>query len=162
MSQISRNMESGSRVAIIGGGPAGCLFALYLLRFSADRGIHPEITIYHQRNFDEPGPVGCKGCAGILSVSLLRKLDQLGLVIPREVIQARIDQYTVHSPYTSISLSNPEKGIEIVSVYRGCGPRVCQSEEPISFDSWLLREAQNRGARVENKKVSSAFVVFNQ
>ena len=102
------------------------------------------------------GPKGCKGCAGILSIPLLRNLEQLGLTIPKGVIQTTIEEYTVHSPYTSISISNPEKGIQIASVYRGCGALKSPAEDTISFDGWLLREAQNRGARVVNQKVSSA------
>ena len=47
--------RSGSRVGIIGGGPAGSLFALYLLHYAGEKGIHPKVTIYNLRNFDEPG-----------------------------------------------------------------------------------------------------------
>ena len=158
MDRGSRKLESGSRVGIIGGGPAGSLFALYLLHYGGEKGIHPKVTIYNLRNFDEPGPKGCKGCAGILSIPLLRNLEQLGLIMPKGIIQTTIEQYTVHSPYTSISISNPEKGIQIASVYRGCGALKSHSEGTISFDGWLLREAQNRGAIVENQKVSSAFL----
>ncbi len=158
MNKGSQKIRTGPRVGIIGGGPAGSLFALYLLHYSEEKGIHPETTIYQQRNFDEPGPKGCKGCAGILSMSLLSNLTGLGLTMPKEIIQTRIEQYTVHSPYTSISMSNPEKGIQIVSVYRGCGPRISHYADSISFDGWLLREAQNRGVRVENQKVSYAYL----
>ena len=148
------SIRTGSRVAIIGGGPAGSLFAIYLLHYAEEKGFHPEITIYHQRNFDELGPKGCKGCAGILSLSFVKNLDQLGLSIPGEIIQTRIEEYTVHSQHTSISIKNPEKGIQIASVYRGGGPRISQHEVPISFDGWLLREAQKRGVKVENQRVS--------
>lgn len=158
MNKGSQKIRTGPRVGIIGGGPAGSLFALYLLHYSEEKGIHPETTIYQQRNFDEPGPKGCKGCAGILSMSLLSNLTGLGLTMPKEIIQTRIEQYTVHSPYTSISMSNPEKGIQVVSVYRGCGPRISHYADSISFDGWLLREAQSRGVRVENQKVSYAYL----
>ena len=154
MNEGSERIETGSKVAIIGGGPAGSLFALYLLHYAGERGTYPEITIYQQRIFDEPGPKGCKGCAGILSISLLRNLSELSLTMPEEIIQSKIEQYTVHSPYTSIAISNPEKEIEIVSIYRGGGPRKSDYENAISFDGWLLREAQKRGVRVENETVS--------
>ncbi len=121
MNKESNRIETGSKVAIIGGGPAGSLFALYLIRYAKETGICPEITIYQDRNFHEPGPKGCKGCAGILSLSLLRNLEELGLNLPDEIVQSKIDNYAVHSPYTSISISNPEKGIQIISVYRGGG-----------------------------------------
>src|SRR4030042_1165040 len=107
MKQGLGRIETGSRVAIVGGGPAGSFFALYLLKYARERGIRPEITIYEPREFNELGPKGCKGCAGILSMSLLRNLGELSLTLPEEIIQRRIERYTVHSPYTSITISNP-------------------------------------------------------
>ncbi len=158
MNKDSNKLETGSKVAIIGGGPAGSFFALYLLHYARERGIQPDITIYQQRNFDELGPKGCKGCAGILSMSLLQNLDELGLTIPEEIIQNKIDHYVVHSPYTLISISNPEKEIQIVSVHRGGGPRVSHYENAISFDGWLLREAQRQGVKTENQRVSRIYL----
>ncbi len=154
MPEDYKKMGTGSRVAIVGGGPAGAFFALYLLRYAEERGIHPEITIYQGRNFDEAGARGCKGCAGILSISLLRNLGELGLTLPDEVIQGQIEHYAVHSPYMSLSISNPEKETKIISVYRGNGPRLSHYESPIGFDGWLLRQAQSRGVRLENETVS--------
>jgi NADH dehydrogenase len=128
------------------------------LQYAGEQGIHPEITIFQERNFDELGSNVCKGCAGILSISLLRNLDELGLTIPDEIIQGRIDHYAVHSPFTSISISNPEKEIQIVSIYRGGGPRLSGYENPISFDGWLLRKVQERGVRVEIETVSHIYL----
>ncbi len=138
MVKTAKKIETGSRVAIIGGGPAGSFFSLYLRHYAAERGIQPEITIYQPRPFDEVGFRGCKGCAGIISLTLFKNLSELNLTIPDEVIQSRIEHYTVHSPYTSVSISNPEKEIQIVSVYRGAGPRISHFDKPISFDGWLL------------------------
>ncbi len=150
----SWQIENGSKIAIVGGGPAGSFFALYLLHFARMKGIQPEITIYQQRSFDSLGPKGCKGCAGILSPSLVKNLAELELDIPDEVIQARIDRFAVHSPYASIDISNPEKDSQILSVYRGNGPRISHYEKDVTFDGWLLRQAEKRGARVENRNVS--------
>ncbi|MEE8418591.1 MAG: FAD-dependent oxidoreductase, partial [Dehalococcoidales bacterium] len=116
------------------------------------------ITIYQHRDFSEPGTKGCKGCAGILSMSLLKNLEELNLSVPREIVQSKIEHYAVHSPYASISMSNPEKDVEIISVYRGNGPRVSSYDNQVSFDGWLLREAQNRGAKVENREVSAIWL----
>lgn len=158
MNKDSYKIRNGSKVAIIGGGPAGSFFALYLLHYVMEMGIRPEITIYQQRDFSSLGPKGCKGCAGILSTSLVRNLDELGLSIPEELIQSKIERYTIHSPYTSISISNPERGVVIDSIYRGGGPRISHYENPISFDGWLLTRAQTQGARVENQTVSCIYI----
>jgi NADH dehydrogenase len=147
-------IETGSRVTIVGGGPAGMFFALYLQHYSEENKIRPEITVYQQRNFAERGPKGCKGCAGVLSESLLSSLSELGLTLPEEVVQDRIKAFTLHSPYTSISISNPEKEKEIVSVYRGSGPRISLGNEVVSFDGWLLEQVKSRGIKVENQAAS--------
>ena len=153
MNQNSARLENGSKVAIVGGGPAGSLFALYLLRYAGEKGIRPEVTIYQQRSFSALGPKGCKGCAGILSASLLKNLGELGLSLPGEVIQSKIAHYIVHSPYTSISISKPEKEIEVASVNRGGGPRISHGESHLGFDGWLLGQAQERGVKVESQAV---------
>jgi flavin-dependent dehydrogenase len=145
-------------VAVVGGGPAGSLFALYFLHYAGERGIHPEITLYQQRDFDKLGPKGCKGCAGIMSASLIRNLSELGLSLPEEIIQSKIERYTIHSPYTSLSINKPEEEREIASIYRGGGPRISHYENLISLDGWLLRQAQRQGARVENQKASRIYL----
>jgi NADH:ubiquinone reductase (H+-translocating) len=154
MSRGAYKMRTGSRVAIIGGGPSGCFFAAYLLKYAHEYGIKPEITIYEPRDFSETGPKACKGCAGILSVPLLKNLVEIGLSIPEEIIQKRIERYTVRSPHTSITISNPEADAKIVSVYRGGGPRMTRFQGLIGFDLWLLDEIQKRGVRIERNAVS--------
>lgn len=158
MNKDSNKIETGSKVAIIGGGPAGSFFALYLRYYAEQRGVRPEITIYQQRNFDDLGSKGCKGCAGILSPSLLRNLSELGLSVPEEIVQSKIEHYAVHSPYVLISMTKPERGAEIISIYRGGGPRLSHYENLISFDGWLLREAQRQGVKVENQRVSRVYL----
>lgn len=148
-------IENGSKVAIIGGGPAGVFFALYLLKYARETGIRPEITIYERRNFADPGASGCKGCAGILSMSLQRDLGELGLTMPEAIIQRRIDHYTVHTPFNTITLSNPEKDAQIVSVYRGGGPRLGQGITTYGFDGWLTEEATKAGVKVLRERVAA-------
>jgi NADH dehydrogenase len=154
MKQYPYRLTDGSKVAIIGGGPAGSFFALYLLHFAWMKGIRPDITIYQDRSFDALGPKGCKGCAGIASPMLIKNLAKIGLTIPPEVIQSKINRFVVHSPYATLDISNPEKDLQIASFYRGGGPRFSHYEKNISFDGWLLRQAESRGARVENRTVS--------
>ena len=154
MKKDRHKLTSGSRVAIVGGGPAGCFFALYLNQYAREFGIKPDITIFESRDFGRPGGKGCKGCAGILSSSLLGSLAEIQLTLPDEVIQQRIDGYNILSPYTSITISNPDKDAQVVSVFRGCGPRICQGQRPIGFDGWLIAETQKRGVTVESQPVN--------
>jgi len=147
-------IDSDSRVAIVGGGPAGSFFALYLRHFARIKGINPSITIYQERFFDALGPKGCKGCAGIISLSLIKNLAELNITLPPEVIQTVIDRFAVHSPYSSIDISNPDNDLKIMSVYRGGGPLISHYEKKVSFDGWLLRQAENSGIEVINQKVT--------
>ena len=158
MNKAPKKIATGSKVAIIGGGPAGCFFALYLRRYAEERNIHPEITIYQERDFDELGPKGCKGCAAILSISMLKNLRELGLIIPDEVIQSWIEHYAVHSPHTAMSISNPVRDVKIASVYRGGGPQISHHEMLMSFDGWLLGQAEKQDARVINQTVSGIYL----
>lgn len=158
MSEYSLRIETGSNVAVIGGGPAGCFFALYLMHYTGEMGIHPDITVYQQRDFDNPGPKGCKGCAGILSASLIRNMSQLGMELPAEIVQDRIARYALHSPYTTITISQPEEGVEVASVFRGGGPSVSRYDNPASFDGWLLRHVQSHGINVEYQSVTGVYL----
>lgn len=154
MKHRAYQLDNDSRVAIIGGGPAGSFFALYLRHFARLQGVQPQITIYQERSFDALGPKGCKGCAGIISLSLIKNMAELNISPPPEVIQTIIDRFAVHSPYASIDISNPDKDIKIMSVYRGGGPRISHYEKKISFDGWLLRQAEKNGIEVINGEVS--------
>ncbi|MBI2861083.1 MAG: FAD-dependent oxidoreductase [Chloroflexi bacterium] len=154
MNKKSAGIDTGSRVAVVGGGPAGSFFALYLLHYARQKGITPEVTIFQRRSFDALGSKGCKGCAGILSLSMQKNLGELGLVIPEHIVMARVKQYAIHTPYTSITISNPSRRFDIISVYRGGGPRLSSYDQPVSFDGWLLDQARQQGARVEEKAVS--------
>ena len=52
-------LEDGAKVAVIGGGPAGCFFALYLLRYAHRKRITLHVSIFDGRDFKRAGPPGC-------------------------------------------------------------------------------------------------------
>ena len=155
MKQDLGRIKTGSKVAIIGGGPAGSFFALFLLKYGRETAIDPEITIFEPRNFSKPGPAGCKGCAGILSMLAFHNLEDLGLTLPEEIIQRRIERYTVQSSHTSITINKPENDMQIVSIYRGGGPLLSHGINIAGFDGWLLEQAKERGAKVEEDRVEA-------
>ncbi|MBM2832474.1 MAG: hypothetical protein HW414_1526 [Dehalococcoidia bacterium] len=151
-------LEAGCRVAVVGGGPAGSFFALYLLQYVREAGLDVKVHIYQERAFSRLGPRGCKGCAGILSGTLLQNIKELGLAIPEEVIQSRITCYRLYSANGIMEVCNPQPEQDILSVYRGGGPRLYAPAAPISFDDFLLKEAQRRGATVFPQRVRRLLV----
>lgn len=148
------HLVDGSRVVIVGGGPAGSFAALHLLRLATASSLRLEVIIVEARDFSRAGPAGCNRCAGILSSTLLRSMSGLGLTIPREVIQSEVHAYVLHlAEGKEVKLSQPDPTRQVVSVYRGSGP--CRGQEPFpeSFDRWLLGQARERGAKVVRARV---------
>jgi flavin-dependent dehydrogenase len=140
------SLENGSRVCIVGGGPAGSFAALHLIHLGEQMDIHPQIFIFEPRDFNKPGPGGCNRCAGVLSSRLLKGMRALGLSLPDKVVQAEINAYAAHVGQDVIEIEQPDPRRQIISVYRGGGPRLIQGEPLASFDAYLLSEACKRGA----------------
>ena len=139
---------NGSRVVIVGGGPAGSFTALHLLSLSARAHLDLDVVIIEARDFSQPGAGSCNKCAGILSSTLVQSMDRLGLTLSDEIIQSVIDTYILHIGNEQIPLHALNASRRIVSVYRGRGPRLGSPPLPPSFDGWLLQQAQERGARI--------------
>jgi len=149
-------LENGSRVGIIGGGPAGCFAAMHLLNRARESALTLEVRIFDPRFSGEArGVAACKGCAGIVSANALQAVESLGLCVPSRVIQETIDEYRVHILGQTIRLPQPKPGRRILSVYRGRGPRTHTGEPIESFDSFLLSEAVARGAMYVPERVRS-------
>jgi len=148
-------LTNGSRVVIVGGGPAGSFAALHLVRFAGEAGLTLDVRILEPRDFSRPGPGGCNKCAGIISSALARDLQTLGLNLPAEIIQAELDTYILHLGGTELPIHRPDSERRMMSVYRGGGPRLGAPPLPNSFDGWLLDQARKSGAIVQRVKVRS-------
>lgn len=146
-------LKSGDRIGIVGGGPAGSFFALFLSRYAATKNLELDITIYEQRSFTQSGPRGCNRCAGVVSSRLIGNMKSLALQIPEEVIQTRLTSYKLHSPFGRIDIFNPDPAEDIYSVYRAAGPLLRPIPPEQSFDYFLQNQAKKWGARVVSQKV---------
>lgn len=150
---MEAKLVDGSRVCIIGGGPAGSLSALHLLHLARQKGMRLDITIFEPRDHTAQGPRGCKGCAGILSTRMLNGLATLELSLPKEVVQSELHSYAVHVNGEILKIEQPDSRRRIVSVFRGGGPHYLTGEPPAGLDRYLLSQACARGARLVQARV---------
>src|SRR3990172_1246681 len=137
---MSLTLEDGSRVAVIGGGPAGSMFAYFLLTFAQKMDLDLGVDIYEPRDFTKPGPGGCNMCGGIVSESLVQMLAVEGIDLPSTVVQRGIDSYFLHTEDSSVRIDTPLKEKRIAAVHRGGGPPDRTEAESGGLDGYLLGE----------------------
>jgi flavin-dependent dehydrogenase len=146
-------LENGSRVAVIGGGPAGSLFTYFLLEFADRIGLDLAVDIYEPRDFSKPGPGGCNMCGGIISETLVQNLAAEGVTLPDTVVQRAIDSYVLHMDVGTVRIETPLNEKRIAAVHRGGGPRDLKVHKWQSFDQHLQTLAVDRGANVVKQRV---------
>ncbi len=152
--KLSLKLDNNSKVAVVGGGPAGSFFSYFLLSLAERVGIELTVDIFEPKNFQAPGPSGCNMCAGIISESLIQMLAAEGVNLPPVVAQRGINSYIVHTPYGQTEIRAPEDEKRIATVYRGAGPRdLSENAERRSFDAHLLELAMEKGARQIEERV---------
>jgi flavin-dependent dehydrogenase len=152
--QVTDQLTDGSRVAVMGGGPSGSLFAYYLLELAERIDLELNVDIYEPRDFSRVGPPGCNMCAGIISESLIQALAVDGINLPSTVIQRGINSYVLHNELGKTCLDTPFLEKRIGVVFRGSGPRDGKDREWQSFDGFLLDRAVEKGASVIHKRVT--------
>lgn len=146
-------LDDGSRVAVIGGGPAGSFFSYFLLEMSNRLGIDVHLDIYEPRDFNEPAPKGCNMCGGIVSETLVQNLAAEGIILPPTVVQRGIDSYVLHMDVGSVRIATPLQEMRIGAVTRGPGPRDIKERKWGSFDHHLISLAQEKGAQRIHSRV---------
>jgi flavin-dependent dehydrogenase len=147
-------LEDGARVGIIGGGPAGSLFAYFLLTFARRMDLELRVDVYEPRDFTKPGPAGCNMCGGIVSEVLVQALAIEGINLPPAVVQRGIDSYVLHTGEGSVRIDTPLHEKRIASVHRGGGPRDLTELRWEGLDGHLLALVQGLGARVVAVRVT--------
>lgn len=147
-------LEDNSRVAVIGGGPAGSFFSYFLLDIAERAGIKLQLDVYEPRDFSTPGPAGCNMCGGIVSESLVQALAVEGINLPSTVVERGIDSYVLHMDLGSVRIETPLQEKRIAAVHRGAGPRDIKERKWRSFDGYLLELATGKGARLVPERVT--------
>ncbi len=149
-------LEDGSKIAVLGGGPAGSFFAIFALDLASRIGIDISIDIYEAKSFLKTGPAGCNHCGGIVSESLVQALSAEGIILPSDVIRRGIETYTLHLEQGSTVIDTIYQEQRIASMFRGSGPLRSSDKTRKSFDGYLLELCQNKGAKIIEDKVLDA------
>jgi len=159
---ITRQLEQGATIAVVGGGPAGAFSAIHLLDHARKLGRNIRVVVFEARcrpsNRDPAGSsgsyAGCPQCAGGISPRLHDALDALGISLPPEIIQARISSIIVQGNWKSIYLPVPSNR-SMSSVFRGTLPFGQHLPEDC-FDALLLKFAASAGAELVGSRVFRA------
>ena len=149
-------LEDGSKIAVIGGGPAGSFFTYFALDFAERLGLDISVDIYEPKDFNCAGPKGCNNCGGIVSESLIQALATEGVVLSSDVIRRGIESYTLHLEQGSTIIETPFNEQRIAAMFRGIGPLGADGKDGGSFDNYLLDLCKKSGANVIHEAVTSA------
>ncbi len=143
-------LKNGSRIAIIGGGPAGSFFAHFASRYAKEAGIDLSIKIFDRKSFCQRGPRGCNMCAGVISEKLFNSMEEEGLNIAKYCVQREIEGYCYQTQDEGVLLHHPVPGHvpNIVTVFRGNGPMLSSHEGNVSFDDYLLNHVKEQGVEI--------------
>jgi flavin-dependent dehydrogenase len=147
-------LVDGSRIGVIGGGPAGSFFSYFLISSAERIGINLHVDIYEPRDFSGTGPSGCNMCGGIISESLVQMLSAEGIILPPTIVQRGIESYMLHTDIGSVKIDTPIQEKRIGAVYRGSGPRDIKEIKWGSFDGHVQSLAVDKGANVIQERVS--------
>ncbi len=148
-------LTDGSRVAVMGCGPAGSFFTYFLLDMAERVGLDIHVDVYEPRDFTIPGPPGCNMCGGVISESLVQNLSTEGIILPTNVVQRGVDSYVLHTDTGSVRIDTPLHEKRIASVFRGPGPRDLKELRWESFDGHLQKLAMQKGAQMIRARVEN-------
>lgn len=151
----AKTLQDGSRIAVIGAGPAGSMFSYFLLNMAEVVGPDVSVDIFEPRHFCHRGPAGCNHCGGIVSESLVQRLATEGIMLPDGVVQRGIESYTLHMDVGDVEIATPLMEKRIAAIYRGNGPLDSEPLDTQSFDGYLLELAQQKGAKLVRRLVTN-------
>ena len=157
-------LKDGSKIAIVGGGPAGSLFAYFALKNAKQKGIKVDITIFEGKSFCQKGPRGCNMCPGVISEKLYGDLKENALLPPDRCVQKEINGYYFHTHDGCVEVKNPNPSADkkILTVFRGDGPMFSSQSISTSFDDFLLSRVEGMGANISSDIVSNIILPSNK
>ncbi len=139
-------LSDGSRVIILGGGPAGTACALALRRLAANMGRSIQITLVEGKQF--AGELHHNQCVGVLSPPLPSLLEnELGIPFPHHLARTKITGYILHSAGEQITLDGGEE--PSISVRR------------VLFDACMLDEVRKRDVTILTARAVDVVVCQN-
>ena len=147
-------LHNNDRVAVIGAGPAGSLFAYSILRLAKKENLSLQVTLYDNRNFTQCGPRGCNKCAGVINGSLWQRLKKIGIDLDQVegLIQSRLNGYFWSTSAGCLRIEMPPGQQPSRTVFRGCGPRFDHPDKSVGLDNYLLQLAQQNGAHYQQAR----------
>lgn len=146
-------IKDNANILIIGGGPAGCFFALHALQLGRKKGISLNLKVLEQRDFRIPGPKGCNMCAGIIGGRVVDEIAKLGIEIDNRVIRQDVEGFRVFLDGLSAEVKKRE-GDRVYTVFRNQGPLgVNESADIIGFDSFIFENTIRKGIKFEKATV---------
>lgn len=138
-------IRSGSRVAIIGGGPGGASCAMTILKEARKRLIDVEVVLYESKYFGQH----YNQCFGVISPPLLDILkDDFDIIIPQAMLLREISGYVLYSRKRSILLEDAEGGEISHALRRG------------ELDRLLFDKARKMGVKIVSSRVT--YVEFHE
>lgn len=132
-------LRTGQSVAVVGGGPAGTAAAIALRRRGEALGRDIRVTLFEPRDFHTDGNV----CVGVVSPPFGRLLAGLGLSLPAELVQRRIERYILHTDSGALELPNPPDAYEPTLALRR-----------LDLDRFMLASARDAGAELRRETVT--------
>ena len=61
-----KTLQDGSRIAVIGAGPAGSMFSYFVINMAEAMGLDVAVDIFEPRQFCHRGPADCNHSGGIV------------------------------------------------------------------------------------------------